>query len=124
MDVKKVDGTPWGKESHCYCATVVVLFCFKSNAVRRPERPMQDKRKDQILRRWWSSWIEDVIGFASDNLVLHGTKLREGISSAGNYLVRQWLVPAADVSCSKIIGSHQPPIGVLLPGDMEQTERA
>jgi hypothetical protein len=30
----------------------MVLFCFKSNAVRRPERPMQDKRKDQILSSW------------------------------------------------------------------------
>jgi hypothetical protein len=29
-----------------------VLFCFKSNAVRKPERPMQDKRKDQILSSW------------------------------------------------------------------------
>jgi hypothetical protein len=28
------------------------LLCFKSNAVRRPERPMQDKRKDQILSSW------------------------------------------------------------------------
>jgi hypothetical protein len=29
-----------------------VLFFFKSNAVRRPERSMQDKRKDQILSSW------------------------------------------------------------------------